>query len=68
MTLVTNIFAHNTEQVHQCDEKGAVLILDDHSSVRDTPENRKKYAERERGWSVACSLCDRSQFHMDVYG
>lgn len=68
MSIVSEIFSQNLKQDHRCDERGAVIILDDYSTVRDAPENREAYKERDRGWSVACSVCGCSQFHMDLHG
>lgn len=69
MFIVSEIFSCPSQNAdHQCDEKGGLLILDDYSTVRDTPENKEKYKDRERGWTVACSICAISRFHMDVHG
>lgn len=47
---------------HVCDEKAAVIILANNQCVPDTPENKIKYKEEERGWSVACSVCGNTAF------
>jgi len=66
--MTSEIFTTPNQDKHKCDENGGVLILADYSTVKDTPENREEYAEQERGWSVACSICGVSRFHMDLYG
>lgn len=50
------------EKTHICDEESGVIILANYECVPDTPENKVKYKDQDRGWSVACSVCGNTAF------